>query len=80
MSTVQDPDHVRGSSRRLAGQLRAIAFWLAIALPIIQVTWLIVGLDGLSDLFVFVGLLGLNGASLAVGHTYADRPPLDANA
>ncbi|MFW6436348.1 MAG: hypothetical protein ACOCYZ_01795 [Halococcoides sp.] len=71
-STIDDrTDYVRGSPRRLVPTIRALAFWLAITLPIVQVAWLIVGLDGLSQLFVFVALLGLNGTSLAIGHTYA---------
>ncbi|AWB27008.1 hypothetical protein [Halococcoides cellulosivorans] len=71
-STIDGPiDHVRGSPRRVIPTIRALAFWLAITLPLVQVAWLIVGLDGLTDLFVFVTLLGVNATSLAIGHTYA---------
>jgi len=84
-STIDDPsDHVRRSTRgisvqRLIPTIRAVAFWLAITLPFVQVGWLIVGVGGLTELTIFVTLLGVNATSLAIGHTYADPATAEAS-
>ncbi|MFB6163305.1 MAG: hypothetical protein ABEJ86_07710 [Halococcoides sp.] len=85
-STIDDPsDHVSRSTRgpitlrRLIPTIRALAFWLAITLPFVQIGWLLVGVGGLSELAVFLTLLGVNATSLAIGHTYADPATTTAN-
>lgn len=47
-----------------------VAFWLAVALPLLHLPLLIGGLEG-SDLYTFFGLFLTNVLALLIGHNYA---------
>lgn len=49
--------------------LRAAAFWLAVALPLLYPPLLLGGLDG-GEMTTFALLLGCNGLALLFGHGY----------
>lgn len=53
----------------LGRSLRAVAFWLAIALPFAYLPLVIDGLTG-QEAVAFVALLAVNGAALVLGHDY----------
>ena len=55
----------------LSQPLSALAFWSAIALPLLYVPLLAAGLDSSGDLLLFLGLFALHLAALFGGRTYA---------
>lgn len=57
----------------LSEPLSAIAFWIAIALPLLYVPLLAAGLDTIQDLLVFLGLFALHLAALFGGRRYTSR-------
>jgi hypothetical protein len=58
------------SAESLARPLSAIAFWLAIALPVLYVPFLTTGINGLRELGLFLGVFGLHLTALYAGRTY----------
>lgn len=54
----------------LAQGVRALGFWLAVAIPLLYVPLLVGGFAGRSKVVAFVGLLALNVVALVVGHDY----------
>ncbi|SMO40097.1 hypothetical protein [Halorubrum cibi] len=54
---------------RMVHAVRAVAFWVAIVLPIGYPFLLSAGLDGTNGLY-FVGLLAANAVALKIGHDY----------
>lgn len=54
----------------LAWGIRAISFWLAIALPFLYLPLLVDGLQGANHGLVFGALLALHVGALVVGHEH----------
>lgn len=54
----------------VAWLVRAIAFWLAIALPFLYLPLLVGGFEARAEMFAFAGLVVLNLVALVVGHEY----------
>ena len=61
------PDVSVGS---LANPLSAVAFWLAIALPVLYIPLLTTGIHGLEELTLFLGVFGLHLLALVAGRSY----------
>lgn len=57
----------------LSEPLSAVAFWSAIALPLLYVPLLAAGLATTQDLLLFLGLFGLHVTALFGGRSYAAR-------
>lgn len=49
---------------------RALAFWTAIALPVLNLALLVQGLSTPSETFTFLALLAVNVFALVVGHPH----------
>lgn len=49
----------------------AVAFWLAVALPVALVALLVAGIDRPTDVATFLLLVGANGTALVAGRGYA---------
>ncbi len=58
--------------RPVVGVIQFVAFWLAVALPLIYLPMIALGLATTYPLG-FVGLIGTNAIALAIGHGH-DRP------
>jgi len=58
------------SIESLANPLSAIAFWLAIALPVLYVPLLTTGIDGLGELGLFLSVFALHLLALFGGRSY----------
>ena len=54
----------------LAGPLRRLAFWTAVALPFLYVPLLLSGLESSADRTAFAVLVGANVVALLVGHSH----------
>ncbi|WP_254766212.1 hypothetical protein [Salinilacihabitans rarus] len=69
-----EAEHPRGVGRRLLrsmkGPTQFLCFWVAIALPFVQVALLAHGLGDPSVTFAFLTLLAINVVALYVGHGY----------
>ena len=50
--------------------VQAIAFWLAVVLPLIHLSILATGLSNGAETTLFVGLLGLNVVAVVAGHAH----------
>jgi hypothetical protein len=50
--------------------LPAIAFWLAIALPLLYIPFLVAGINRAVDLGLFLALLGVHVGALYAGRSY----------
>jgi hypothetical protein len=57
----------------LSEPLSAVAFWSAIALPLLYVPLLAAGLATTQDLLLFLGLFGIHVIALFGGRSYAAR-------
>ena len=57
----------------LSEPLSAVAFWGAIALPVLYVPLLAAGLGSTQDLLLFLGLFALHLAALFGGRTHGSR-------
>lgn len=74
MSLSNEPSHDRRSMvQGLSQPLSALAFWSAIALPLLYVPLLMAGLGSTQDLLLFLGLFALHLAALLGGRSYASR-------
>ncbi len=51
----------------------AIAFWLAIALPVLYIPFLVTGIDGVRDLGFLLGAFCLHLAALYAGRSHQPR-------
>jgi hypothetical protein len=58
------------SVESLTGPLSAVAFWLAIAIPLLYVPFLTTGINGLRELGLFLGVFGLHLVALYTGRSY----------
>jgi hypothetical protein len=58
------------SLESLANPLSAIAFWLAIAIPVLYIPFLTTGINSLGELGLFLGVFGLHLAALYTGRSY----------
>lgn len=56
--------------RTVTAPARALAFWSAIALPVLNLALLLQGLSTASETAVFLGLLVANLVALLVGHPH----------
>lgn len=54
----------------LEAPLTAVSYWLAVGLPVVYLTLLIVGIETPRELGLFLGLLGAHGLALIGGHNY----------
>jgi hypothetical protein len=54
----------------ITSSLSAVAFWLAIALPVFYIPFLMTGIHGLRELGVFLGVFALHLGALYAGHSY----------
>jgi hypothetical protein len=54
----------------LAEPLSAIAFWLAIAIPVLYIPFLTTGIHGLRELGLFLGVFGIHILALYTGRSY----------
>lgn len=70
-STLRNSTAVATTGRTLLAPIRAVAFWLAVALPFLYLPLLAVGLNQPSVITAFVALLTTNAVALMVGHSYA---------
>lgn len=68
--SAPDHRHVVGD---LTEPLSALAFWSAIALPLLYVPLLAAGLGTTQDLLLFLGLFALHLGALAGGRSYGSR-------
>ncbi|EMA51021.1 hypothetical protein [Halococcus salifodinae] len=50
--------------------IQAIAFWLAVGLPVVTLVLLATGLSNGAEVALFVGLLGLNAVAVVAGHAH----------
>ena len=50
--------------------VQAIAFWLAVVLPVVHLSLLATGLSNGTETALFVGLLGLNAIAIVAGHSH----------
>lgn len=66
-------DGGRPAPTALREPLSTIAFWSAIALPVLYVPLLAVGLGSVRDLVLFVGLFVLHLAALLAGRSHRTR-------
>lgn len=66
-STVELPGSDLGSVRLLVRPIQALAFWLAIALPLAYLPALAMGFEAVSTT-TFAALLVANAVALIVGH------------
>ena len=57
----------------LSEPLSAVAFWSAIALPLLYVPLLAAGLGSTQDLLLFLGLFALHLAALLGGRSHGSR-------
>lgn len=57
----------------LSEPLSAVAFWSAIALPLLYVPLLAAGLGSTQDLLLFLGLFALHLVALFGGRSYGSR-------
>lgn len=57
----------------LSKPLSAVAFWIAIALPLLYVPLLAAGLGSSQDLLLFLGLFALHLVALLGGRTHGSR-------
>lgn len=75
MSTLTDrPSRDRARVvEALSEPLSAVAFWSAIALPVLYVPLLATGLGSTRDLALFLGLFALHLVTLVGGRTYGSR-------
>lgn len=75
MSTLNDPpaDDGRPAPTVLREPLSTIAFWSAIALPVLYLPLLAVGLGSVRDLALFLGLFVLHLAALLAGRSHGTR-------
>jgi len=71
-STVELPESDLGSVRLLVRPVQAVAFWLAILLPLAYLPALAAGFESVS-MPVFAALLVANAVSLVAGHGYNRR-------
>lgn len=75
MSTMNPPKtnispEVREHVATVLGRsIRAVAFWLAIALPFLYLPLVLNGFTG-PEVVAFLALLAVNGAALVIGHDY----------
>lgn len=69
-TVAPNEEWIRKAQAKLAWLSRAVAFWLAIALPFLYLPLLAGGLDGKAEAFAFVGLMVVNLVALVVGHEY----------
>ena len=53
-----------------AEPVQAIAFWLAVVLPVVHLSLLVTGLSNAVETALFVGLVGLNVVALVGGHAH----------
>lgn len=58
------------SAESLAEPFSAIAFWLAIAVPVLYIPFLTTGINSLRELGLFLGVFGLHLAALYTGQSY----------
>lgn len=61
----------RRTGASIAAPLSMLAFWAAIALPVVYLPLLAAGIDTVSGLALFLGLLGLHALALAAGRGHA---------
>jgi len=64
---------VRRAAGLAGGSVRAIGFWAAVSLPVVQVALLVRGVESTADLLAFAVLLGVNLLALLVGQGYGSR-------
>jgi hypothetical protein len=57
----------------LSEPLSAVAFWSAIALPLLYVPLLAAGLGSIQDLLLFLGLFAIHLVALFAGRTHGSR-------
>lgn len=69
-SFVPSADRVRVVRGTLAWGVRAVAFWLSIAIPFRYLPLLVRGFSGRDEAIAFVGLLLANVTALDVGHRH----------
>ncbi|MFB6359962.1 MAG: hypothetical protein ABEH59_01420 [Halobacteriales archaeon] len=55
---------------RLEGRLAAVAYWLAVGLPLAYLALLVTGIESTGQLGLFVGLLAVHGLALIGGRNY----------
>ena len=58
------------SIESLTDPFSAIAFWLAITIPVLYVPFLATGINGLDELGLFLGVFGLHLGTLYAGRSY----------
>jgi len=57
---------------RAAASLSALAFWVAVVLPVFYLSLLVAGIETTGGLALFLGLLGLHLLALVGGRGYAN--------
>lgn len=65
-------DHplVAASTRAVSSSLSALAFWTAIALPVLYLPLLVTGLRSTGELLVFLALFGVHVLALLAGRSH----------
>lgn len=68
--SLPHPDWVAIVPQTLGWGVRAVGFWLAVAMPFLYLPLLVDGFSGRAELLAFVALVALNAATLVVGHEH----------
>lgn len=69
-SNVPAGSLLAGSKRMVVGSISALAFWSAIALPVLYLPLLAKGLSSVDDLLAFLALLGVHILALLAGRSH----------
>ncbi len=70
LPAVDGRESIEQVTRTILAPLRAVAFWLAVALPFLYVPLLFTGLSDTTAITAFLILLGANVVALLLGHSY----------
>ena len=69
-SSLQSVSSLSEASKHVLSPIRALAFWIAVALPFLYLPLLAVGLSSRARTGAFLALLLCNAAALLVGHEH----------
>jgi hypothetical protein len=70
LAGVIGPEALRFGARLVAGPVRFVSFWIAVALPFCYLPLLLGGLGG-GEAVAFAALVGVHVVSLLAGHDHA---------
>lgn len=69
-SSIRSVSSVRAASRHVLSPVRAISFWIAIALPFLYLPLLAMDLTKQPVIGAFLALLLCNAVTLLIGHSH----------